>query len=85
MLSSILVAAYAKPTGIFVVRCCVDEEVGSGEKTAASGKHCCSEVRNGAFHITRNCVELCLWHRSPTEPGSYMIKRVIATEGERVR
>ena len=30
-------------------------------------------------------VDICLWCRSPTEPGSYMIKRVVATEGERVR
>ena len=34
---------------------------------------------------TMSVVDVCLRSRSPTEPGSYMIKRIIATEGERVR
>ena len=34
---------------------------------------------------TMSVVDVCLRSRSPTEPGSYMIKRVVATEGERVR
>lgn len=44
-----------------------------------------SEIKHFISPETVSVVDVCLWHRSPTEPGSYMIKRVIATEGEKVR